>query len=790
ANIILIVTDDQDIELGSMNFMPHVRRHLEREGAYFPHAYVTTPMCCPSRSSLLTGLYVHNHNVYTNNRNCSSPQWQRIFEPRTFAAALQKVDYQTGYFGKYLNEYNGNHVPIGWKEWLGLVRNSKFYNYTVSVNGNKVKHGDSYQRDYLPDLITNQSLSFLRRSKQFYPNKPVLIVMAFPGPHGPEDSAPQYQHLFHNETNHRTPSWNYAPNYDKQWILRHTGKMQNIHTRFTDILNTKRLQTLQTVDDAVDRLVEELRRLKELDNTFIIYTSDHGYHLGQFGLVKGKAMPFEFDIRVPFYVRGPKISKGIQVPELIANIDIAPTLLEIAGVPADVSMDGKSILPLLMQKMGRRVTTWRDSVLIEKGKINSREHDSFLLRSMESKGNHADGINSNKHGRGSNESLWSAKDPSGLSSVIRCYPDGKYPSPCKPGQRFECVQQSALGLSDDQQWTLLRCSHHSRNRKHRCRCKNNGSSHKFSSNISGRNKFVMDDDLRRFRNGSFRRTVANHRRQLSRSRREYLMQRMSFKRSPPSARLGPSGETFEDGISLGTANGAKELVNCVQFSKNQTVICLGNDDEIYRDPRLWEQKKERVDVLIKRFRQKLNQLKGLRTTLRRYRPIGAKGPSSSSGSQRHVVLKGNNGGASELNASDVDDLDLDDLGDSNRKCPCRDRLKKKRQRKKEKFANTSCSAVGQDIDKMNCFSHDNDHWKTPPLWTDGPFCFCQNANNNTFWCVRTVNRTHNFLYCEFVTGFSCFYDLRTDPYQLRNSIDQVPRRDLDQIRTSLKRLRR
>lgn len=81
-------------------------------------------------------------------------------------------------------------------------------------------------------------------------------------------------------------------------------------------------------------------------------------------------------------------------------------------------------------------------------------------------------------------------------------------------------------------------------------------------------------------------------------------------------------------------------------------------------------------------------------------------------------------------------------------------------------------------------------FQTPPLWTDGPFCFCQNANNNTFWCVRTVNRTHNFLYCEFITGFASFYDLRTDPYQLRNTIDQVPRRDLEQMRTSLKRLRR
>lgn len=411
---------------------------------------------------------------------------------------------------------------------------------------------------------------------------------------------------------------------------------------------------------------------------------------------------------------------GIQVPELIANIDIAPTLLEIAGVPADVSMDGKSILPLLMQKMGRRVTTWRDSLLIEKGKISSRERESFSLRSVESAGFNNSEASSNS---------WTAIDSAKPLPIIRCYPDGKFPSPCRPGQRFECVRRTGLGAADEQQWTLLRCGRLNRSRKQRCRCKSNGRNHKnFSIEGGGRNKFIMDDDLRRFRSGSdssrsinFRRAVATYRRQLSRNRREYLMQRMSLIHGPPSARLGFSGEILEDETLLGTTgDGTKELVNCVKFSNNQSVICLGSNDEAYRDPRLWEQKKERVDVLINRFRQKLNQLKGLRTTLRRYRPPGVKGSSSgaSSSSQRHVNPSDNynnhntkNGGTGQVYNADVDDFDLDDLDNTNGRCFCRDRSKKKRQRKKDKFANTSCSAIGQDIDKMNCFSHDNDHWK-------------------------------------------------------------------------------
>ncbi|CAH2099728.1 unnamed protein product [Euphydryas editha] len=169
-----------------------------------------------------------------------------------------------------------------------------------------------------------------------------------------------------------------APNPDKQWILRVTEKMKPIHRQFTDLLMTKRLQTLQSVDMAVERVYQELKALGELDNTYLVYTSDHGYHLGQFGLVKGKSFPFEFDIRVPFLVRGPGVEPGTVVDDIVLNIDLAPTFLDMGGVEPPAHMDGRSLLPLLQPRRRRAAAAhWPDTFLVESS--GRRETQAHLM---------------------------------------------------------------------------------------------------------------------------------------------------------------------------------------------------------------------------------------------------------------------------------------------------------------------------------------------------------------------------------------------------------------------------
>ncbi|XP_014228915.1 N-acetylglucosamine-6-sulfatase-like [Trichogramma pretiosum] len=352
-NIVLIVADDLDSVLDGMEPLANTRKFIGEEGVTFDKAFAASPICCPNRASILTGKYQHNHGTYDNSLagGCNGKQWQVEHENNTFAAILKRQqNYKTFYAGKYLNKYGNekaggvSRVPAGWDAWYGLVGNSKYYSYSLSINGKERKYGTS-PNDYLTDVIKGFGLNFLRQQKA---EEPFLMVLAPPAPHEPFTPAPRHNDKYKGKTAKRTPNFNTISQKDKHWLVRMgPSPLPSNVVKKLDEIYRRRWETLVAVDELVEAVYSQLSSQGLLNETYIIFTSDNGYHIGQFSQPYDKRQPYETDIRVPLLIRGPGIDRATRVNSTVSSVDLFATILDIAGI--EVPSDGMSLLNYTVQ---------------------------------------------------------------------------------------------------------------------------------------------------------------------------------------------------------------------------------------------------------------------------------------------------------------------------------------------------------------------------------------------------------------------------------------------------------
>ena len=358
-NVLVVESDDQTVE--SMKAMQNVNSLIGAEGATFKNNFVNYSLCCPSRSTFLTGEYEHNHGVLGNSPpNGGFQRFQALHGDNNLAVWLEDAGYYTGLIGKFLNGYNNDPaVPAGWSEWHAAAPDTQeVYDYTLNNDGKLATYGHA-AADFKQDVLTQKAVDFVdRRAPKA---KPFFLWLTYTAPHagGPNPNpqppancqdtakpAPRHAHAFDSEPLPKPPNFNEQNVSDKPAAIQRppllgAGQIADIQRKYRC-----RLESILSVDEGVKQLVDALRASGELNNTLVIYTSDNGFFHGEHRIPGGKMHIYEESIRVPLEMRGPGIPKGVSVDPLAINADLAPTIVDAAGATPGLTMDGRSLLPV------------------------------------------------------------------------------------------------------------------------------------------------------------------------------------------------------------------------------------------------------------------------------------------------------------------------------------------------------------------------------------------------------------------------------------------------------------
>ena len=352
-DIVLILSDDQRYDL--MGYMPLTDAALRSETVRFDQAVVTTSLCCPSRSSILTGRYAHNHHVLNNglpNGGASK------FDPSsTIATWLTQARYRTALMGKYLNGYErlSPAVPPGWADFEAYVI-PEFYNYSLNGNGTVTSYGAA-PADYSTDVLTTKAEQFIASTN---PRQGLFLYLTPFAPHAPATPAPGDVGAFNGVAPWRPPSYDEANVLDKPAWIQALPRLSPAKVAAGDSLRQKQLESLLAVDRMVSRVVAALKQSGRWPHTLFVFSSDNGYSWGEHRWLDAKSCPYQECIRVPLWIRAPGLSARHDT-SLVANIDLAPTFAAWAGISTPANVNGVSLLPLLSDP----ATPWRDAILVE-----------------------------------------------------------------------------------------------------------------------------------------------------------------------------------------------------------------------------------------------------------------------------------------------------------------------------------------------------------------------------------------------------------------------------------------
>ena len=364
-NIIFILIDDLRWDEVDYPFVkiPNIQR-IAREGVRFRNAFVTTPLCSPSRASYLTGQYAHKHGITDN-----TDHGARSHELVTFLRLLHDAGYDTAFLGKWHMGLDDNPRP-GIDHWVSVKGQGSYVDPEFNVNGRR-----ETKRGYFTDILNDYALDFLKRKH----TKPFLLYLSHKAVHpdliqyadgsvsdptgGKFIPAERHKNLYADAQLAHRANYAKAPE-GKPSLLRQIGDLPPLgpKTVTKDETIRNRLRMLASVEDGVADIFKTLESQKQLDNTLIIFTSDEGYFYGEHGLSVERRLAYEESIRIPLFMRWPKLIKaGSSIDQFALNIDITPTLLEIGGASAPKEIHGRSLVPLLR---GEKIP-WRDSFLIE-----------------------------------------------------------------------------------------------------------------------------------------------------------------------------------------------------------------------------------------------------------------------------------------------------------------------------------------------------------------------------------------------------------------------------------------